>query len=156
MQDYKISQLFHIPLKSKRVSPFTEIAWKPPSGGTIKFNCDESSIGAHPCGAIGIVIRDSNSVFLGAISSNIGYASPIEAEFCAFMLAIDKAMAMSLSNICLKTDSIIVVNAFNKDVGVPWKMRIRWNNCIKFCKSITCSCVHNLREGNMVADALIG
>lgn len=145
MQDYKISQLFHIPLKSKRVSPFTEIAWKPTSGGTIKFNCDESSIGAHPCGAIGIVIRDSNSVFLGAISSNIGYASPI-----------DKAMAMSLSNICLKTDSIIVVNAFNKDVGVPWKMRIRWNNCIKFCKSITCSCVHNLREGNMVADALIG
>lgn len=35
-----------------------------------------------------------------------------------------------------------------------WKLRARWFNCMKYCRSITCSCVHIHREGNMVADAL--
>jgi len=91
---------------------------------------------------------------LGAISSNIGHASPIEAEFCACMLAIEKALEMGLSNICLESDSIDLVKAFHKDAGVPWNMRARWHNCIRYCRSINCVCVHILREGNLVADAL--
>jgi ribonuclease HI len=120
----------------------------------VKLNCDGSSVGAHPCGAVGIVIRDSNMVFLGALTSNIGYATPIEAEFCACMLAIEKAMDMSLTNICLETDSLKVVTAYHKAVGVPWQMRARWHNCMTYCSRICCTCVHTLREGNMVADAL--
>jgi len=93
-------------------SHISEVSWTPPSCGTIKFNCDGSSVGSKPCGAIGIVIRDSNFAFLGAISSNIGIASPIEAEFCAVMLAVETAMNLSMRNICLETDSITVVSAF--------------------------------------------
>jgi len=70
------------------------------------------------------------------------------------MLAIEKALEMDLSNICLESDSINLVKAFYKDSGVPWKLRARWHNCIRFCRSITCSCVHILREGDLVADAL--
>jgi hypothetical protein len=61
---------------------------------------------------------------------------------------------MHLTSICLETDSISVVSADNKNVGVPWKMRARWYNCMKFCKTIACVCVHVLREGNQVVDAL--
>jgi ribonuclease HI len=100
------------------------------------------------------VIRDHHCVFMGAISSNIGHASPIEAEFSACMTAIETAMEMCLSNICLETYSIKVVNAYHKNVGIPWQMRARWQNCLRFCRSITCSCVHIHREGNMVADSL--
>lgn len=125
-----------------------------PSCDTVKFNCDGSSVGVHPCGAIDIVIRDFNFAFLGAISSNIGHASSIEVKSSACMLAFEKAMEMGLSSICLESDSIKVVKAFNEDIGVPWQMRARWYNCIRFCKSISCSCVHTFREGNMVADAL--
>jgi ribonuclease HI len=108
----------------------------------------------QPCGAVGIVLRDSMATFLGAIASNIGHASAIEAEFSAWMLAIEKARDMLLTHICLETDSIRVVKAFNNNIGVPWKMRSRWRNCLIFCKSINCSCMHILREGNLVADAL--
>ena len=154
MQDHKISKMFNIPLKVHRIRHVQDVVWCPPIYGTIKFNCDGSSVGVHPCGAIGIVVRDHNCVFLGAISSNIGHASPIEAEFCAGMLAIEKALEMGLSHICLESDSLYLVKAFYKDVGVPWKMRARWHNCISYCRSINCACVHILREGNMVADAL--
>jgi hypothetical protein len=91
MLDYKISRLFNIPLKTKRVKVSHEIHWCPPPTDVVKFNCDGSAIGTQPCGAIGIVIRDSNSFFLGAISSNIGHASALEAEFCACLSAIEKA-----------------------------------------------------------------
>lgn len=120
----------------------------------MKFNCDGSSIGSHPCGSLGIVLRDSHSNFLGAISSNIGHASSLEAEFSACMLAMEKAKEMHLMHICLETDSLKVVIAFNKGLGVPWQMRARWQNCMSFCQSISCSCVHILGEGNRVADAL--
>jgi ribonuclease HI len=154
MIDYRVARLFNIPFKIKVTTPTQIVSWKPPTNGAIKLNCDGSSIGTHPCGSIGVVIRDSNANFLGAISSNIGHASPLEVEFSACMLAIEKAQALHLNNICLETDSIGVVKAYNKDVGVPWQMRARWHNCMRFCKSITCSFVHTLREGNMVADAL--
>lgn len=111
-------------------------------------------MGGHPCGSIGVVIRNATSTFLGAISSNIGHATPLEAEFRACMAAIEKARAMHFLNICLETDSVKVVTAFNKDVGIPWQLRERWFNCMQYCRSITCSCVHIHREGNMVADAL--
>jgi ribonuclease HI len=154
MHDYKVARLFNIPLKTKSVSVRQEVHWCPQATAMIKFNCNGSSIGAQPCGAIGIVIRDSSHAFLGAISSNIGYATALEAEFAACLLASEKAMEMQLTHICLETYSTRVVNAFNKNVGVPWQMRARWFNCLKFCKSIQISCEHVLREGNQVADAL--
>jgi len=59
MQDYKICRLFNIPFRTKRVTARHDVHWHPPPKDIVKFNCDGSSIGAHPCGAIGIVIRSS-------------------------------------------------------------------------------------------------
>jgi hypothetical protein len=70
-------------------------------------------------------------------------------------MAIEKAKEMQLNNICLESDSLQVVNAFNKDTKIPWRMRARWFNCRKFCNGIVCSCLHVLRDGNQVADALV-
>lgn len=131
-----------------------EVHWCPPPTNVIKINFDGSSIGAHPCGAAGIVFRDSEALFLGAIASNIGHATALEAEFSACMLAMEKAMELQLTNIILETDSIQVANAFNKNIGVPWKMRARWINCLFFCKNINCSCLQVFRESNNVADSL--
>lgn len=125
MKDYKISRLFNILLRTKRIYVCKDIHWCPRTGGVIKFNCDGSSIGVQSNGAIGIVIRSSTS-FLGAIASNIGYATTLEAEFSACMRAIEKAKDMNLTDICLETDSIRVVNAYKKQIGVPWQMRARW------------------------------
>jgi len=154
MLDYHVTKLFDIPLKVKRLTPTHTAAWIPPSPGVVKINCDGSAIGSQPSGAVGFVLRDSECNFQGALCSNIGYATSLEAEFSACMLAIEKAQHLGLTNICLEVDSIQVVNAFNKGFGVPWRMRARWHNCLQFCSGIRCACVHTLREGNMVADAL--
>jgi hypothetical protein len=104
MHDYKISRLFNIPFITRTINVTQEVHWYPPTPHVVKINFDGSDIGAHPCGAIGIVIRDSACTFLGAISSNIGHASAIDAEFSACMLAIEKARDLQLNQICLETD----------------------------------------------------
>jgi len=154
MLDYNVSRLFNLPLKTKRISIAKTVTWIPPSLGIVKINCDGSSFGQNPCGVVGYVIRDSSCNFLGAMASNIGQASSLEAEFCAFMLATKKEKEMSFPRLWMETDSIAVVTAFYKDTYIPWKMRIRWHNCLIFCRQIGCTCTHILRKGNRVADAL--
>jgi len=105
MQDYKVTRLFNIPFQTKRVSARQEVKWCPPPSLVIKINFDGSTICSHPCGAVGIMFRDSNTTFLGALASNIGHASAAEAEFSACMLAIEKAREMQMTQICLESDS---------------------------------------------------
>lgn len=120
----------------------------------ISLNCDGSSFGNPPCGAIGVVFRNSSSDFLGAYAQNIGNATALEVEFSACMFAFEWAKRLKLDKIWLETDSLAVIKAFTNHEGVPWKMVVRWQNCLIFSSSIRCICTHVLREGNLDADAM--
>ena len=87
---------------------------------------------------------------------NIGHATPLVAEFSASMFAIEKVVEQNLSVVWLESDSLMVVNAFNTngEVGVPWRMRVRWNNCKQMANQLGYKCSHAFCEGNMVVDAL--
>jgi ribonuclease HI len=67
---------------------------------------------------------------------------------------MEKAAELNLCDIWIETDSLSVLKAFNNHGGVTWRMRIRWLNCLSFCRQIRCFCTHILREGNLVVDAL--
>jgi len=118
----KVARLFGIALKTRRLTHIQEVSWTPRHSGCIKLNCDGSSFGSPPCGSIGVVLRNSSSVFLGAFAQNIGYATPLEAEFSACMLELEKAASLHLQNVWVETDSLRVVKAFNKQDGVPWRI----------------------------------
>jgi len=154
MTDLKVARLFGIALKARRLTHTQEVSWTPPPSGCIKLNCDGSSFGSPPSGAIGVVFRNSSSVCLGAFAQNIGHATPLEAEFNACMYALEKAASLHLQHVYVETDLLRVVQAFNTQNGVPWRMQTRWHNCTVYCNQITCSFSHVLREGNLVADAL--
>ncbi len=58
--------------------------------------------------------------FLGAITSKIGHASSLEAEFSACMVVIEKAKEIQLTQVCFEIDSMMVFKAFtNKSASVP-------------------------------------
>jgi len=141
MADFKISQLFGIPLKPNRVKIVVEVKWEPPSTGWIRINCDGSSIGSPSIGSIGFVIRDAQSNFLGAYAQNIGHATALGAEFSSCVMAIEKALELHLNNLWIETDSITVVKAFRQ-------------NCLIKGACLQCKFTHIHREGNLVADSL--
>jgi len=154
MQNFKLARLFSIPFKTSRVNPCREIIWVPPHGGCMKINCDGSVVGSPSCGSISVIFRASQTMFCGAFAQNIGYATALEAEYSACMFTIEKAKELHLTNIWIETDSVNVVRAFHNNTGVPWKMHIRWHNCLLFCRSIRSLCTHVNREGNLVTNAL--
>lgn len=154
MSDLKISLLFGIPMKLKRVTPAREICWTPSEEGCIKINCDGSTFENPSNGSIGFVIRNYKAEFMGAMTQNIGYASPLEAEFGACMLAMEKARELLFTNLWIETDSTVVVKAFTTMEGIPWRLFTRWSNCMKLCQLIRCRCSYVPRIGNLVADAL--
>ncbi|XP_024634431.1 uncharacterized protein [Medicago truncatula] len=75
-------------------------------------------------------------------------------EFSACMLAIEKAIDLQVTALWIETYSILVVKAFHKSEGVPWRMHSRWHNCMKLWGHLRGKVSHVLRESNMVADAL--
>lgn len=154
MQDLRMSQLFGIPLKTSNPHIPRVSHWLPPDSGWVKINCDGSSFGPYPNGSICFVIRESHASFLGAMVQNIGYASSLEAEFCACMLALEKAMELQLTQVWIETDSLLVVKAFHTSTGIPWRLINRWKNCVWFFRNISCKFNHVLRDSNLVADAL--
>ena len=91
------------------------------------------------------------------IAQNIGHATPLEAEICPCMFAVEKAFELQLKDIWIETDSlgvVGVVKACNHHESVPWRMKARWHNCMSYCKQNNCTLTYVLRQGNLVADAL--
>jgi ribonuclease HI len=154
MTDFQLSQLFGIPLKYGRIKTVIDVHWQPPDAGWIKVNCDGSSMGISNSVSIGFVFRDADANFKGAFTQNIGYATSLEAEFCSCMLAIEKAIELNFSSLCIETDSLMAVKAYPTSLGIPWRLKARWINCLQLCAQIDCKFTHTLREGNIVADSL--
>jgi len=102
----------------------------------------------------GFVFRDHKATFLGAFSQNGGYATPLEAEFCACMKAIEKALDLNFTSLVLEFDSLGVIKALKNSEGVPWKMAARWHNCKQILSQFIGSFSHVPKDGNMVVDAL--
>ena len=72
MHDFKVSQLFCIPMKSSRIKTTSAILWKALEVDCVKINCDGFSYGQTPSGSIGYVLRNSQFQFLGVLVQNIG------------------------------------------------------------------------------------
>jgi len=119
MTDFRVVHLFNIPLRPSRAVPDREVSWTPPTSGCIKINVDGSAFGSPSSGTIGIVFRDWHNSFVGAFTHNIGYATALEAEFSAFMYALEKAVDLGYHNIWIECDSFTVAKAFRSDEGIP-------------------------------------
>jgi len=75
MSDLKISHLFGIPLKNKRVRQVQVHCWIPHGEKCFKVICDGSAFGNPSSGLVALVFKNSIAEFLGALTHNIGYAT---------------------------------------------------------------------------------
>jgi len=54
----------------------------------------------------------------------------------------------------LECDSSLVINTINKKSLVPWRLRNRWENCMRITSSMNFLATHVFREGNSYVDTL--
>jgi len=80
--------------------------------------------------------------------------SAFHVELLGAMRAIEIAFQRKWLNSWLKSDSMLVVNAFFNSSIVPWHLSNRWFNCMKLLNSMNIVVSHIFREGNQCVDSL--
>lgn len=63
--------------------------------------------------AIGAILKDVRGKTVATISQAIGVASNNEAEYCAIITAMEKALKLGAKQVELRSDSELVVNQLN-------------------------------------------
>lgn len=129
-----------------------EVFWSPPFLNWIKANCDGAATTvASSCGGI---FRNCKGQFLGGFAENLLGGNSLFAELCGIMRTLEMAQQRNYKYLWLETDSMISVLAFKNKEIVPWHIRNRWFNCLKYIESINFMVSHIYREGNVCADRL--
>lgn len=72
------------------------------------FICDGASVGNGISTGIGVVIKDENGENVGSLFKNIGQKSNNDAEYTAIIEALKYAIAHSMNNVVILTDSNLI------------------------------------------------
>jgi ribonuclease HI len=152
--EFVLLQKFHVKMKHGNAPKIKEVLWQPPILNWVKCNCDGASLGNPGLSSCGGIFRNSDALFLGAFSFNLGISSSLNAELVGAMLAIETAVNKGWSQLWLESDSMLVVKAFSSSKVVPWALRNRWDNCLARISNMNFFVSHIYREGNHCADKL--
>jgi hypothetical protein len=129
--DFSFLKLFKITIHNPKIPVLKEIIWLPPSLNLIKCNIDGASCANSGLASCGGVFRDHNSDFLCAFAEPLGIATSFFAELSGALKAIEIAFSNNWNHLWLKTDSMLVVNAFkNQNKIVSWPLRNSWKNAL--------------------------
>ncbi|XP_026399703.1 uncharacterized protein LOC113295587 [Papaver somniferum] len=125
--------------------------WLPPEANELQICCDGAARGNPGVAGAGVVARDEHCLVLGAMSIGLGVKTNYLAELYGIIVGLEWAMQWGFSRICIRSDSMGVVEAF-KNNSIPWFARNRW---ILICRHYTSiRFIHTFREVNFSADAM--
>ncbi|XP_058782945.1 uncharacterized protein LOC131657578 [Vicia villosa] len=131
MSDFCLLKSFKISVNFPRAPRVIEFLWHPPIQSWIKCNCDGSL--ANSASGCGGIFRDSLGNFVLAFAEPVAELNSLDAEFSAVFRAIEIARDRAWLKLWIECDSLIVVQAFSKEVLIPWQFRDReGNSCADF------------------------
>ncbi|KAL8503397.1 hypothetical protein ACS0TY_022219 [Phlomoides rotata] len=147
---------FNVPLHARPPTKVITVRWIPPMVGWVKLNSDGSMVDGRIAG--GGVFRDSMGFVIGAFAQKWGSGLPFEAELRAAMSGLTIAITRGWHRIHLESDSKYVVSAFTEPSSliIPWWLRAEWDWVQEQITPIQLRVSHIYREGNSVADFLVG
>lgn len=154
MAELLILRHFAVNSHPRRAPMIKQVTWIPPLSSWVKCNTDGAARGSPGWSACGGIFRDQTAGIIGCFSANLGINFSLYAEYIGAMWAIELAHAKGWKKLWLECDSMLVVEAFKTDEGVPWRLQNRWNNCKAITRNMSFIVSHIFREGNTCADRL--
>ncbi|XP_026439330.1 uncharacterized protein LOC113338020 [Papaver somniferum] len=114
--------------------------------------CDGASLGNPGQAGAGVTYRDANAAVLGALCVGLGWQTNYYAEVCAVIYgAMLLAKRWNVKNICIRSDSMSCIQAFQKG-KLPWQLMQKWRMAKTFYNNIRY--IYSYREVNFSSDAL--
>ena len=98
--------------------PVAPVRWTRPLDGLYKVNFDTALFEGSGCGGIGVTIRDSSGVIIGALSQKIPLPHLVDlAEALAACRVVVFAQELCLANVLVEGDCLRVVLALRDPAG---------------------------------------
>ena len=89
--------------------------WKPPDHRLVKINCDGAKFAKENRAGIGVVIRNSEGMVLGSLSTQLSQAfSPLQIEAMAVETAMQFAIDLEVQHAIFETDSLVLVKPLHE------------------------------------------
>lgn len=105
--------------------------------------------------AYGGIFRNDHVLHVGSFCCSLGYGTTLLIEFGVSLFSLEKANERHWNHIWIKSHSSLVVQDFSNHCLVPWRLKVRWMNCIAFTQNIDFMVSHIYRESSACADNLI-
>lgn len=149
-----ILKCFKVDCHPPKADRIIQVIWISPPCGWNKVNTDGAAKGCPSLAGGGGFFRDRMGVVLGCFVEFYGSVHSFSAELYAVMSSIRIAAARGWKKLSMECDSSLVIQAFSNPEIVPWKIKIKWKNCIIVASSFDFKVTHIYREGNHCADKL--
>ncbi|XP_026397133.1 uncharacterized protein LOC113291861 [Papaver somniferum] len=151
VDDLRILNYFKVQHRSCKISRPIEVSWSPPFPKDIMICCDGASFGNPGKDGAGVIVRDANSAFLGAIYVGLGWQTNFIAEVCAIIYGMMLDKRWMVRKICIRSDSKSCLQSFQNG-ALPWQLQQKWRMARSFYDTIRY--VHSFREANFAVDSL--
>lgn len=125
--------------------------WDTLSRGWFKLNIDGSAIGEKI--TVGGIIREDQGKFIGGFSVWYGTRTNTLAELLALRHGLLMCLAMNIAQVCVESDSMVVVMAVQPGRPDNWRLEFVLRECLNLIPA-RAEIVHGYRQKNQVADRL--
>ena len=129
--------------------------WKPPASSMYKINFDGTLFEEQASASLGVIIRDSTGLVIGALSQKIRLPGSVDmVEALATSRAIVFAKELCLQSMVVEGDSLQVIQA----IVAARPSKTMFGHVIaeihSLVSNVNCSFCHFKREGNKLAHTL--
>ncbi|XP_026378413.1 uncharacterized protein LOC113272833 [Papaver somniferum] len=128
-----------------------ECFWTPPNRDELLLCCDGAAKGNPGIAWAGVVARDADCNFIGAMTIGLGRTNNFLAELYGIIVGLEWALKWVVRKILVRSDSMGAVMTFTNS-NMPWFARQRWRKIQESYDFIRF--VHTYREANFAADAM--
>ncbi|XP_026433422.1 uncharacterized protein LOC113330830 [Papaver somniferum] len=113
--DVVLLNYFRVQHRSVKLHHPVACFWLPPKTNELQICCDGAARGNPGVAGAGVVARDEHCSVLGAMSIDLGVTTNYLAELYVIIVGLEWAMQWGFSCICIRSDSMGVVEAFKND-----------------------------------------
>ncbi|XP_026428430.1 uncharacterized protein LOC113324329 [Papaver somniferum] len=120
VEELRILNYFKVQHRSCKISTPIEACWSPPNHDEIMICCDGVSLGNPGQDGAGVHFRDVNAAVLGVLCIGLGWQTNYCTEMDAIIYGVMLDKRWNVKNICVQSDSMSCIQAFQKD-EFPWQ-----------------------------------
>ncbi|XP_026428874.1 uncharacterized protein LOC113324799 [Papaver somniferum] len=113
--DVVLLNYFRVQHRSVKLHHPVACFWLPPEANELQICCDGAARGNPGIAGVGVVARDEHFSVLGAMSIVLGVTTNYLAELYGIIVGLEWAMQWGFSCICIRSNSMGVVEAFKND-----------------------------------------